>query len=157
MFIKNKKPEAFIVISAWNNDVSWIKEYNTNKFFLVFAEDHKDCGLFFEEYPLIIGRLGGISTYFSEIEGFGNNLLEVLAAGVIPVVYTYPVFIRDIAKQKFKLVVLDKFEITESSLKEMVRVISSDRIKETLAEVNPNGVQSKSNHLRTREVTKAMK
>ena len=74
------------------------EKYKTNKFFLMFSEDFKNTDILFEEVPIIIRKLGGISTYFSEIEGFGNNLLEILAAGLIPAVYTYPVFLKDLLK-----------------------------------------------------------
>ena len=73
------------------------KEYGIDKLFLVFAEDYSDkTHLTFEEYPKIFAKLGAISTYFSDVEGFGNNLLEVLASGLIPAIYTYPVYKKDI-------------------------------------------------------------
>jgi len=121
------------------------KEYKTNKFFLVFAEN---CSseISFEEIPLIIGRLGGIATYFSEIEGFGNNLLEVLAAGIIPAVYTYPVFIKDLAKYKFKAVCLDRFYVTPESIEQMIKVIKKDRIKKIWANQNIEILNKKLSH-----------
>ena len=117
-----------------NNQLS--KKYNTKRFLLVFAENHKRAKVSFEEIPVVIRKLGGISTYFSEIEGFGNNLLETLAAGLIPAVYTYPVFISDIAKYKFKIVCLDKFEVTPESIKQMIRDIKRDRMKKQWADKN---------------------
>ena len=108
------------------------KEYNTKKLLLVFAEDSYDkTDLTFEEYPKIFAKLGGISTYFSSVEGFGNNLLEVLASGLIPVVYTYPVFKKDIAKYKFKVIALDKFEVDESKIEETIKIIrnKTERMK----------------------------
>ena len=77
------------------------EQYGT-KLFLVFAEDYySKTNLCFEEYPRIFAKLGGFSTYFSEVEGFGNNLLEILASGLIPVIYKYPVFKEDIEKYNF--------------------------------------------------------
>ncbi len=111
------------------------EKYKTDRFFLVFAEDYK-TEISFEEVPLIVAKLGGVGTYFSEIEGFGNNLLEILAAGLIPAVYTYPVFVNDLARYKFKIVCLDKFEVTQKSIDEMFRVIESDRIKKSWANHN---------------------
>ncbi len=122
------------------------KKYNTDKFFLIFAEDYKKSSISFEESPLIIRKLGGITTYFSEIEGFGNNLLEVLAAGLIPAVYTYPVFIKDLAKYKFKTVALDKFEVTEESINKMVEVIKKDRLKKSWANRNIEILKKKLSH-----------
>ncbi len=121
------------------------EKYNTDKFFLVFAEDFK-TEISFEEVPLIIAKLGGVATYFSEIEGFGNNLLEVFAAGLIPAVYTYPVFIKDLARYKFKAVILDKFEVTSKSIDEMLKVIESDRIKKSWANQNLEILKKKFSH-----------
>jgi len=104
------------------------KKYKNDKLFLIFAEDFDNkTDIKFEEYPIIFAKLRGFATYFSEIEGFGNNLLELLASGLIPVVHTYPVFINDIAKHKFKLIALDKFEIAEEDLNKTVDIIRNDR------------------------------
>lgn len=92
------------------------KKYGIENHFLIFAEDYDKHSIPFEEYPRIFAKLGGISTYFSEIEGFGNNLLEVLASGLIPIVYTYPVFKQDIAKYKFKCIPLDDFIVDADSI-----------------------------------------
>jgi len=103
-------------------------KYKNDQLFLVFAEDYDNrTDIKFEEYPVIIAKLRGFATYFSEIEGFGNNLLELLASGLIPVVYTYPVFIHDIAKYKFKLIALDKFEITDEDLDKTIDIIRNNR------------------------------
>jgi len=144
------------------------KKYNTEKFFLIFAEDYKKSDISFEEAPLIIRKLGGITTYFSEIEGFGNNLLEVLAAGLIPAVYTYPVFIKDLAKHKFKTVALDRFEVTPESINKMIEVIKKDRIKKSWANKNIEILKKKLSHeiiapklkraiIRSRQVPRASK
>jgi len=94
----------------------------------VFAEDFDGkTDIKFEEYPIIFAKLRGFATYFSEIEGFGNNLLEVLASGLIPVVYTYPVFVNDIAKQKFKVIALDKFEIEQEAINKTINILRKDR------------------------------
>ena len=121
------------------------EKYNTTKFFLIFSEDLK-LTIKFEEYPILFSILGGISTYFSEIEGFGNNLLEVLAGGLIPIVYTYPVFIKDIAKQKFKVIPLDKFKITPNSIKETIELIQKDKRKKMWAEHNISVLKRKFSH-----------
>ena len=99
------------------------KKYNTNKVFLVFASDNKKTNLIFEEYPRIFAKLGGFSTYFSEVEGFGNNLLEVLASGLLPVVYNYPVFKKDIAPYNFKLVKTSKFLVSDKLLRDSYDLI----------------------------------
>jgi mannosylglucosylglycerate synthase len=113
------------------------KEYNTKKLFLVFAEDHYEkTNIHFEEYPKIFAKLGGISTYFSEIEGFGNNLLEVLSSGLIPIVYTYPVFKKDISKYKFKIIALDNFEINQEKIDETIDVLKSKKKRKEWVDQN---------------------
>lgn len=102
------------------------KQYGIDTFFLVFVNDAK-TKLVFEEYPHIFAKLGGLSTYFSEIEGFGNNLLEVLASGLIPILYTYPVFKKDIAKYKLKVIALDDFVVDQKSIEETVSLLKSTR------------------------------
>ena len=113
------------------------KEYNTNKVFFVFAEDYYDkTHVTFEEYPKIFAKLGAITTYFSDVEGFGNNLLEVLASGLIPAVYTYPVYRKDIAKYKFKVIDFEKFEIDEEKIAETVSIIKNKTKKKQWVDKN---------------------
>ncbi len=137
--IKKKKAKAiYFFISGYDHDNlrrklnSLVKnlslEYKIDTFFLVYAQDYKKkTSIIFEEYPRIFAKLGGFTTYFSEIEGFGNNLLEVLASGLIPVVYTYPVFKKDIAKYKFKLISLDNFTINIDSIKSLTHILYNTR------------------------------
>ena len=100
------------------------EKYGHENIFLVFAEDYYDkTKLTFEEYPKVFAKLKAITTYFSEVEGFGNNLLEVLASGLIPVVYTYPVFKKDISKSDFKLIAFNKFQLSQVKIKETVDLI----------------------------------
>ncbi|MBT4870508.1 MAG: hypothetical protein HON47_02960 [Candidatus Diapherotrites archaeon] len=113
------------------------KKHKTKHVFLAFAEQYyKKTDIMFEEYPRIFAKLGGFSTYFSEIEGFGNNLLEVLASGLIPVLYTYPVFVSDIQKYGFKTVALDKFEVDNESIKEMIEVLDNNRKRKIWVNMN---------------------
>jgi len=57
----------------------------------------------FAEIPGIVACYGGIGTYFSDVEGFGNNLLELIGSGVPPVVREYPVYVTDIAIYGFDI------------------------------------------------------
>ena len=112
------------------------KKYGA-RVFLVFAEDYYDkTKISFDEYPRIFANLGGFSTYFSEVEGFGNNLLEVLASGLIPIVYRYPVFKKDIEKYNFELLALDDFEIKDADLRETLEIVKSKRKREKMVEKN---------------------
>ena len=155
---KRKKKKSLYFLISGHSDPSERKkiekvynklsqEYSPNNFFLTFAEDYYEkTDIKFEEYPRIIARLGGYSTYFSEIEGFGNNLLEVLASGLIPVVYTYPVFKSDIAKYKFKLVALENFEVDKESIKETIFLLKNGRKRKSWVNKNLEILKKKFPH-----------
>jgi len=123
-----------------------MKEYNHPKFFLVFAEENKKTNIKFEEYPIIIAKLRGFATYFSEVEGFGNNLLEVLSSGLIPIVYKYPVFKSDIEKHNFKLVGLNKYEINDKNIDKALDIIRNDRKRKTWVNKNLDILKKKFPH-----------
>ena len=106
------------------------KEYKISNFFLVFAEDYYEkTEIKFKEYPIIFAKLGGFTTYFSEVEGFGNNLLEVLASGLIPVIYTYPVFLSDIAKCNLKVISLEKFQVKQDIINKTLDILRDNNKK----------------------------
>jgi glycosyltransferase involved in cell wall biosynthesis len=79
---------------------------------MIFGEDHilshrdiivdKKYYNFFE-VPSIISAHGGIGTYFSQVEGFGNNLLEMMAAGLPVVINKYSVYATDLEPLGFDL------------------------------------------------------
>jgi mannosylglucosylglycerate synthase len=80
--------------------------------FMIFGENrilsHRDIIVdkkyySFFEVPSIISAVGGIGTYFSQVEGFGNNLLEMLAAGLPVVINKYHVFKSDLEPLGFEL------------------------------------------------------
>jgi mannosylglucosylglycerate synthase len=80
--------------------------------FLIFGENfilsHRDIIVDrkyydFFEIPSVIASLGGIGTYFSETEGFGNNLLEMIAAGLPVVINKYSIFKTDLEPLGFEL------------------------------------------------------
>ena len=122
------------------------KQYNTTNFFLVFADQNRKSTIHFEEYPRIFAKLGGFSTYFSEIEGFGNNLLEVMASGLIPVVHTYPVFLKDIIKFKFKCIALNEFSIDPKDIKKTIEVITSQKRRKLWVNYNLEILRKKFPH-----------
>jgi len=134
------------------------KKYNTNKIFLRFYDKvNTKSDLNFEEIPHIFAKLGGITTYFSEVEGFGNNLLEVLASGLIPVVYTYPVFKEDIAKFKFKCISLEEFCVDEKSMKSTIEIINNNRKRKIWVNRNLKIIRKNFKHqVMTRKITRAI-
>jgi len=68
----------------------------------------------FMDLPRIAARQGGLGVFFSEMEGFGNNLLEMISSGLPVVVNRYPVFKKDIEPLGFDLPAADEGRITEA-------------------------------------------
>jgi glycosyltransferase involved in cell wall biosynthesis len=88
------------------------EEYPGSAVFMIFGEnfilsnrdiivDKKYYNFF--EIPSVIAAVGGIGTYFSQVEGFGNNLLEMLAAGLPVVINKYGVYKTDLEPLGFNL------------------------------------------------------
>ncbi len=113
------------------------KKYNQKKFMLRFAQDYYGkTKLNFFDYPLIFAGLGGIGTYFSQVEGFGNNLLEYLSAGLPTLIYKYPIYKTDIEKFKFNLIELNKFTITQKSLNQTINILKNYQKKSEMVNHN---------------------
>ena len=123
------------------------EKYGHENVFLVFAEEYDNkTKLTFEEYPKVFAKLKAITTYFSEVEGFGNNLLEVLASGLIPIVYTYPVFKKDISKCDFKLIAFNKFQLSQVKIKEVVDLIFDEDKRRNWVNHNLDVLKKNFNH-----------
>jgi len=141
---KNLKKSVYFFVSGHSADDTkeklkllnkkLMEKYKT-KVFLVFAED-VNTNLNFFEYPRIFANLKGITTYFSEVEGFGNNLLEVLSSGLVPIVYTYPVFKKDIERFNFKLIKFNKFQLDKKKIKKSVGLIQNGKKRKKWATRN---------------------
>jgi glycosyltransferase involved in cell wall biosynthesis len=121
---KNRKCIALLISGPSGDEQVKYKEFLADYFrlkkeefpgsavFMIFGEDyilsHRDIIVDkkyynFFEIPSVIAALGGIGTYFSQVEGFGNNLLEMLAAGLPVVINKYGVYKTDIEPLGFEL------------------------------------------------------
>ncbi|MGM5480883.1 MAG: hypothetical protein ACQESE_00580 [Nanobdellota archaeon] len=113
------------------------QRYSTDKVIIDFAKDHsRQTDMDFLDYPVIFAHLRGLTTYFSEVEGFGNNLLEVLAAGLIPVIYKYPVFKTDIEQFKFNVIDTEEFVISEDLISQSKLLLENEHFRKQLANGN---------------------
>lgn len=66
----------------------------------------------FGEIPSIIASQGGLGTYFSDIEGFGNNLLEMICYGLPVVINKYQVYKDEIEQLGFELPAIEDGKLT---------------------------------------------
>jgi len=78
----------------------------------------------FSEIPDIIAAHNGLATYFSEIEGFGNNLLEVMASGLPAAINRYPVYKTDIENIGFKLPYIDDCILNEEVIEKSYQLLT---------------------------------
>ncbi len=78
----------------------------------------------FSEIPSIIAAQGGLGSYFSEIEGFGNNLLEVISSGLPAVVNKYPVFKEEIEHLGFQLPAIEECRLTSELVSDAYELLT---------------------------------
>ncbi|MCF7799306.1 glycosyltransferase [Candidatus Woesearchaeota archaeon] len=129
------------------------KNYETNNVLLVFAQD-QNTTLRFEDYPLIFAQLNGIATYFSEIEGFGNNFLEIMASGLIPIIYEYPVYVSDIEKFGFQLISIPEFLLTSELLDQTMTLLADTKKQQQWAN---NNIKILKRHLSHKTMARALR
>jgi hypothetical protein len=144
---KEKKRKCVtLIVSGHSGDEqanykNFLKEYynqklaenKNSKVVLIFGENcilsHRDIIVdkkyySFYEIPSVIASYGGIGTYFSEIEGFGNNLLEMISFGLPVVINKYDVYKFDIEQLGFTLPSIENGILTESIVDEGYRLLN---------------------------------
>jgi glycosyltransferase involved in cell wall biosynthesis len=99
--------------------------------FMIFGENHilshrdiivdKKYYNFFE-IPAIVASLGGIGTYFSETEGFGNNLLEMIAAGLPVVINKYDIYKTDVEPLGFNMPFIEDGVLDEALIEKTFKL-----------------------------------
>lgn len=110
------------------------EEYPRMPVFMIFGENlilsHRDIIVDkkyynFSEIPAIVAAAGGIGTYFSEVEGYGNNLLEMLAAGLPVAINKYSVYKSDLEPLGFNLPFIEN-NIMDAGLVDTTFKIATD-------------------------------
>ena len=128
---------------------------NSNNVLLIFGEhnilSHRDLIVDrkfykFAEVPSIIASVGGIGTYFSEVEGYGNNLLEMISGGLPAVINKYPVYIEDIEPLGFNLPGIDKCEISDESVEAAYKLLTDYNYRNRCLRHNMTVLAEKLNH-----------
>jgi glycosyltransferase involved in cell wall biosynthesis len=154
----NKTKCIIILVSGHSGDEQFkYKEYLTDYYLmkkenlpqsnvaLIFGEDrilsHRDIIVdkkyySFSEIPSIIASYGGIGTYFSEVEGFGNNLLEMLAAGLPVVINRYEVYRTDIEPYGFDLPFIDDAILTDELIEKAYAVLNDITLRNKMVRHN---------------------
>lgn len=90
----------------------------------------------FSEIPAIVASRGGIGTYFSEIEGFGNNLLEMVKSALPVVINEYEIYDSDIKKYGFQFPSVKNCAITDEAVEESFKLLSDIKYRNSVVKHN---------------------
>jgi hypothetical protein len=122
---------------------------------LIFGEDiilsHRDIIVDkkyykFTEIPSIVAAYGGIGTYFSEVEGYGNNLLEMISNGLPVVINKYDVYKEEIEPLGFDLPSIEKLEVTDEVIDKAFKILQDDRERNRVVKHNLEVLHQKLDH-----------
>lgn len=108
-----KDPKSSVVLIFGENVILSHRDIIVDKKYYSFAE-----------IPSIIAAHGGIGTYFSNVEGFGNNLLEMISFGVPAVINKYEIFKEEIEKFGFDLPAIDNTALTDELVDAAYRLLT---------------------------------
>ncbi len=90
----------------------------------------------FYEVPAIIASLGGIGTYFSEIEGFGNNLIEMVSFGLPVVINKYDVYRSDIEEFGFRFPSIENCSLTDDVIDKAFEILTDYKVRNEIVHHN---------------------
>jgi len=128
--------------------------------FLIFGENyilsHRDIIVDkkyynFFEIPSVVASLGGVGTYFSETEGFGNNLLEMIAAGLPVVINRYGIYQCDLEPLGFELPSIEDTTLDEALVEKTYRLVMDGTYRNKVVSHNLAIVSEKLGHRRIAE------
>lgn len=122
---------------------------------LIFGEDiilsHRDIIIDkkyykFSEIPSVVASYGGIGTYFSEVEGYGNNLLEMISNGLPVVINKYDVYKEEIEHLGFDLPSIDGLEMTDDVVDKAFKILQDSRERNRVVRHNLKVLSEKLDH-----------
>ncbi|MBN1950113.1 MAG: hypothetical protein JW801_02865 [Bacteroidales bacterium] len=100
----------------------------------------------FYEVPAIVASYGGMGTYFSEIEGFGNNLLEMVSFGLPVVINKYDVYQSDIEHLGFKFPAITHTKITDELVDQAYVILTDLFTRNSITRHNLNVLKNELDH-----------
>ncbi len=100
----------------------------------------------FAEIPAVCAAAGAIGTFFSEVEGFGNNLLEMMSYGLPVVINRYDVYKQEIEKLEFKLPAIDEGVLTDDLVNEAFRLLNDMLYRNSVIKHNLEILSRKLSH-----------
>ncbi len=100
----------------------------------------------FAEVPSLIAAKGGLGTYFSEVEGFGNNLLEMISLGLPVLINRYDVFKTDIEQYGFELPYIDEVILTPDLVDQGYKLLTDIKYRNKVVRHNLEVLRNKLDH-----------
>ncbi|WP_347840888.1 hypothetical protein [uncultured Draconibacterium sp.] len=100
----------------------------------------------FAEVPSIVAAHGGIGTYFSDVEGFGNNLLEMMSFALPAVINKYDVYKEEIEHYGFDLPAIDGGGITPDLVDAAYQLLTDIPYRNTIVKHNLQVLKEKLDH-----------
>jgi len=168
-FLKDQRKKCIILlVSGHSGDEQFkYKEFLTDYFlikkeaypqsnvFLIFGENrilsHRDIIVDkkyynFYEIPSVIASYGGVGTYFSEVEGFGNNLLEMISAGLPVLINRYEVYKSDIESYGFNLPYIDDVMLNKELVNKAYDIFNNPSVRNKMVQHNLEILEGKLGH-----------
>jgi hypothetical protein len=122
---------------------------------MIFGEDiilsHRDIIVDkkyykFDEIPSIIASYGGIGTYFSQVEGYGNNLLEMVSFALPVVINKYEVYKKEIEPLGFKFPSVENTTLTDEVIDQAHEILVDVRKRNQMVKHNLDILHEKLDH-----------
>ena len=100
----------------------------------------------FYEVPAIVASQGGLGTYFSEVEGFGNNLLEMISFGLPVAINRYDTYKSDIEHLGFKFPSIDNCILNLEVIEEAYKLLTDMKARNKNVRHNLEVLNQKLDH-----------
>ena len=100
----------------------------------------------FYEIPAVVAAKGGIGTYFSDVEGFGNNLLEMVSFGVPVVINKYDIYKSDIDHLGFDFPWVENCELTDEVVSKGYELLTNNKVRNVNIKHNLKVLHEKLDH-----------
>jgi glycosyltransferase involved in cell wall biosynthesis len=93
-----------------------------------------------------VANVGGMGTYFSEVEGFGNNLLEMMALGLPVILNRYSIYNSDLAPMGFDVAEVDDCQLTDEAVEKSYAYLTQPKVREAAIAHNLEVLDGMLNH-----------
>lgn len=131
----NENPEAAVVMIFGENRILSHRDIIVDKKYYNFYE-----------VPAIVASYGGIGTYFSEVEGFGNNLLEMVSFGLPVVINKYEIYKSDIEDLGFTFPAIENCKLNVEVIEQAFDLLTNSKIRNENIHHNLRILSSKLGH-----------